>query len=120
MLDINKKPASSDALLYVYENTCVLNSRLVKLLDIQENDMVKFTYDYDEMTRGRIRTYITKVETGRGYRVHRKVRSFRVYSTSLCSSLASYLDGYGTYRVCPEIVKEESGRIYYEIFFKKY
>ena len=123
MLDISKRPANSDALIRVYKTECHLNGKAAALLGLHAStEMVRFTYDNDELRCGRMRVYVCKcdVNTPRAYEARRFGRSYRVYSTDVCSALAEKLEGHGTYRVCPEVTKTDGSRTYYEIFFKKF
>lgn len=123
MLDISKKPSNSDSLLRVYRTECHINARAARLLGLHTNtEMVKFTYDDDELSRGRLRVYVCRCEanTPRSFEARRLGRSYRIYSTEICSALADHLSGFGCYRICPEVSKTVDDKTFYEIFFKKF
>lgn len=123
MFDISKKPANSDALIRIYRTECHLNARSASLLRLNaDTEMVRFTYDNDELQCGRLRVYVCKCDgnTPRTYEARKHGRSYRIFSTDICTALADHLSGYGVYRICPEVTKTFDNKIYYEIFFKKY
>lgn len=117
---INRAAPSHEALLRVYQGKMVFNASASRLLDLNPNDLVSVCYDKDAMdARGVKRLYVGKARSGHMVRPRRD--TFFVCSASLCKDVAESLEGYGTYRICPEDhTKDADGIMYYNIFFKKY
>lgn len=123
MINISRKPTNNDALIRIYKSECHLNAKAATLLHLNdERRAVRFSYDYDSHRDGNKSTFICgcENEATRSYICRKHGRSFRLSSTDLCTILADRLQGYGVYRICPEVNATFEGRIYYEIFFKKY
>lgn len=123
MITISRKPTNNDAIIRIYKSECHLNARAAALLQLNtERRSVRFTYDFDSHREGCTRLFVCGCENEdtRSYACRQHGKSFRISSTDLCTNLAGHLQGYGTYRICPEVKATFEGKIYYEIFFKKY
>ena len=121
LVQLNRQAPRSEALIRVYNNNIVINAAAARLLDLQHGDMVNVLKDKDAESAGRgIRLYIGKAQRN-AYRVKERRSTFRVFCTSMARSIAEALEGYGTYRVCPEdSATDAMGQKYYNIFFRKY
>lgn len=120
MIDIAQILLRTDSLIHIYKERVVLNKEACNLLGIKEGDRVLVRRSLVEARAGRERIYMAKGEAPSGYIVHGRYGSGRINSAPLARILASLLQGYGTYRLCPEVNVEVDGRTYYEIFFRKY
>lgn len=120
MTDIDKSVYLHDAVIRVSLNETVLNRKAVELLGIQEGDRVRIRYDEMESLAGRDRVYISKSNGSVGFLPRQTSYSFKIFSRSLSRALARHLQGFGAYRICPEVTKEIDGVTNYEIFFRKY
>lgn len=111
---------STEAVIRVYKTQFTLNSHASRLLALRPGAQVMVCIDKDAQASGRTRLYIGKVEKN-AYRVKPRKSTYRVCSSALCKSIAEALDGYGTYRICPEdYVMNCYDEKFYNIFFKKY
>lgn len=111
----------SEALIRVYRGKAVLNAQAARLLDITSEDLVAVCFDKEQYdARGVKRLYIGKASCN-AYRLKRRVDTYTICSVPLCKSIADSLEGYGTYRICPEDSTQGlDGNMYYNIFLKKY
>lgn len=118
---LTKTAPSSEALIRVYQGKAVLNKKAATLLDLHKDDLVLVCYDQEAYAAREVkRLYIGKTPSN-GYKVKQRNDTFFVCSAVLCRSIASCLDGYGTYRICPEdFTRNIHENKYYNIFFKKY
>lgn len=121
LVQLNKQAPRSETLVRVYETQVVINAATAELLGLRDNDLVNVVVDKDAQAAGRgNRLYIGKVRHN-AYAVSRRRSSFRICCTALARSIAEALEGYGTYRVCPEDSETDAmGQRYYNIFFRKY
>jgi hypothetical protein len=123
MIDIDRSPVSSAALIHVYNTHCVLNRAAVALLGLDANGAfcsVKFQQDSEELAAGRDRIYVCACRAPFGFKVKQRNHTCIVRSSRLCRKLMSHLQGQGTYRICAEVNKIVDGVVHYEIFFRKY
>lgn len=112
---------SKEAVLRVYNGKVVLNACASRLLGLNPGDLVNVTYDREHFqASGDKRLYIGKVKRN-AYEVTRRAESYYICSTALSKSIADALQGFGSYRICPEdYTTGLDGEKYYNIFFKKY
>lgn len=123
MISICQKPTNNDALIRIYKSECHLNAKAATLLQLNEGRRaVRFCFDYDSYRDGNKGIFVCGCEndTARSYICRKHGRSFRLSSTDICTILADRLQGYGVYRICPEVNAVFEGRTYYEIFFQKF
>lgn len=118
---LNKTAPSHEALVRLYQcGKIVLNASASKLLELNTDSMIAVCFDkeaYD--ARGVKRLYIGTTRIG--HLVKQRRDTFFVCSSSLCKDVAASLEGYGTYRICPEdFSRDADGTKFYNIFFKKY
>jgi hypothetical protein len=121
LVQLSRQAPRSEALVRVYKNQVVINAAAAALLCLQNNDLVSVVIDKDAQAAGRgNRLYIGKVKRN-AYAVSKRRKSFRICCTPLAKSMAEALEGYGTYRICPEDSETDAmGQRYYNIFFRKY
>lgn len=118
---LNKTAPSHEALVRIYNSgKMVFNANASRLLELSPNDLISICFDkeaYD--ARGVKRLYVGKARAG--HMVKPRKDTFFVCSSSLCKDVAGALEGFGTYRLCPEdFSRDADGIKYYNIFFKKY
>lgn len=117
---INRVAPSHEALLRVYQGKMVFNANASRLLELSPNDLVSVCFDKDAFdARGVKRLYVGKAR--QGHMVKPRRDTFYVCSASLSKDVAESLEGYGTYRICPEdYTRDADGIKFFNIFFKKY
>lgn len=117
---INRVAPSHEALLHVYKGKMVFNANASRLLELAPNALVSVCFDKDAYdARGVKRLYVGTSRSG--HQVKPRRETFFVCSASLSKDVADALEGYGTYRICPEDYSRDADGIkYYNIFFKKY
>lgn len=118
---LNKTAPSTESLIRIYKGKVVLNGPASRLLGLSPDTLVSVCYDLGQYSaRGVKRLYIG-VAKANAYKLNRRVDTYAIHSSSLSRSLADTLEGYGTYRICPEdYTRDAEGNKYYNIFFKKY
>lgn len=118
--DICRIPTNREALLFLRHDRIVLNAAACSLLGIAQGTAgVRIVRNLDARSESEgKRIYVGTGDDG--YRFRRYRRSVLINSRPLCAHLASRLDGFGTYRICPDIFIEDGGGRYYEIFFRRY
>ena len=118
---INRTAPSSEALVRVYKGgKMVFNANASRLLELSPQAHIAICYDLESYSaRGVKRLYIGTARNGHLVKPRRD--TYFVCSTTLCRDVADALEGYGTYRICPEdFSRDADGIKYYNIFFKKY
>lgn len=117
---ITKVAPRSEALIRVYRAQIILNAPASRLLGLIPGSSVNVYADKDAQMAGRNRLYVGKTK-GSGFAAIKRNATYRINSSDLCKSLAEALEGFGTYRICPEdYVLDVNGDRYYNIFFRKY
>jgi hypothetical protein len=117
---LSRTPSSHEALVRIYEGKMVFTASAAKLLGLLPDSLVLIKYDTDAYSaRGVKRLY---VGTSRfGHMVKQRRNTYFICSADLCRDVADALEGYGTYRICPEdFSRDADGTKYYNIFFRKY
>ena len=113
---INDAPRS-EPLLRIFKNYMVFNSHAASLLGITDGDKVYI--GREERLSNNL--YVGKASTKQSYAVCRRGNTFLLYNAPLTRKVASWLEGAGTYRICPEDkIGDGLGNIFYNIFKKKY
>ena len=105
----------------MYENgKIVFNVHASRLLELYPDALISVCFDKESYdARGVKRLYVGLSRSG--YMVKPRSKAFYVCSRSLCEDVADALEGYGTYRICPEdFSRDADGNKYYNIFFRKY
>lgn len=118
---INRAAPSHEALLRLYDcGKMVLNASAARLLELSPSSQIAVCFDRDAFdARGVKRLYIGVARSG--HQVKPRKDTYYVCCASLCKDVADSLEGYGTYRICPEdFSRDADGTRYYNIFFKKY
>ena len=113
---INDAPRT-EPLLRVYDNYMVFNANASSLLGLKDGDKVYVGRD----DRSSNNLYVGKAQMKQSYAVCRRDNTFIVYNAPLTRKVAAWLEGKGTYRICPEDKQHDAvGNIFYNIFKKKY
>lgn len=113
---LNDAPRT-EPLLRIYKSYMAFNAYAAKLLGLNEGDRVYI--GRDDRTAGYL--YVGKASLKQSYAVLRRGRSFVLYNAPLTRKVAGWLEGKGTYRICPEDKIEDGlGNLFYNIFRKKY
>lgn len=113
---INDAPRT-EPLLRVYANYMTFNAKASDLLGLREGDKVYIGRD----DRASNNLYVGKAQLKQSYTVSRRDNTFVVYNAPLTRKVASWLEGKGTYRICPEDkIDDGLGNMFYNIFKKKY
>lgn len=107
----------TEPLLRVYKAYMVFNANAAKLLGI--TDGAKVFFGRDERSANHI--YVGKADLKRSYAVTRRENSFVLNNAPLTRQVAAWLEGRGSYRICPEDKLDDGfGNTFYNILKKKY
>jgi hypothetical protein len=113
---INDAPRT-EPLLRVYKAYMTFNAHAAKLLGLDDGDKVYIGRD----DRASNNLYVGKAQMKQSYAVSRRDNTFIIYNAPLTRKVAGWLEGKGTYRICPEDKLEDGlGNMFYNIFKKKY
>lgn len=113
---INEAPRT-EPLLRIYDSYMAFNAQAVKLLGLTDGDKVYIGRD----DRSSNNLYVGKASLKQSYAVCRRDNTFILYSAPLTRKVAGWLEGKGTYRICPEDKLDDGfGNKFYNIFKKKY
>lgn len=113
---INDAPRT-EPLLRIYDSYMSFNAPAAKLLGLTDGDKVYIGRD----DRSSNNLYIGKAKLKQSYAVWRRDKTFIVYNAPLTRKVASWLEGKGTYRICPEDkIDDGLGNMFYNIFKRKY
>lgn len=118
---INRTAPSNEALVRVYKSgKMTFNANASRLLELCPQAHIAICFDLEAYSaRGVKRLYVGTTRSG--HQVKPRRDTYFVCSTTLCRDVADALEGYGTYRICPEdFSRDVDGTKYYNIFFKKY
>lgn len=117
---INRAAPAHESLVHVYNGKIVFNANASRLLELHPNASVAICYDKEAYSaRGVKRLYVGTARNG--YKVKPRCETFFISSAPLSRDMAEALEGFGTYRICPEdFSRDTDGTKYYNIFFKKY
>jgi hypothetical protein len=117
---LSRTPSSHEALVRIYEGKMVFTAPAARLLELQPNSLVSVKYDTEAFSaRGVKRLYVGTARVGHIVKPRRN--TYFICSADLCRDVADALEGYGTYRICPEdFSRDADGTKYYNIFFRKY
>lgn len=111
-----------EAAIRIYRNAVCLNAPAARLLGFgEEGGYLAAVSDTDASCNGRVPVYVGVTGSSHsGLKVTRRGKCVRVNSRALAGRLAEALDGYGTYRICPEDRREAGGTVYFNIFYRRY
>lgn len=113
---INEAPRT-EPLLRIYESYMTFNIHAANLLGLNDGDKVFIGRD----ERNANYLYVGKANRKQSYMVFRRGNTFLLRSAPLTRKVASWLEGLGSYRICPEDkVDDGMGNMFYNIFRKKY
>lgn len=113
---INDAPRS-EPLLRIYGNYMSFNVQAAKLLGLEEGDRVFIGRE----ERQNNYLYVGKANMKQSYAVTRRGNTYDLYNAKLTREVANWLEGTGTYRICPEDkINDGFGNTFYNIFRKKY
>lgn len=117
---LSRTPSSHEALVRIYEGKMVFTAAAAKLLELHPGSLVSIRYDKDAFdARGVKYLYVGTARLG--HAVKQRKNTYFICSADLCRDVADALQGYGTYRICPEdFSRDADGTKYYNIFFRKY
>lgn len=111
---------ADDAQIHIYKYSVILNEKACRLLCVLPGDRLFFFVRAECAGVPVIFVRRTSESTGFTVKKRKNRKAGFINSAPLCATLASALQGFGTYRICPESsVVTEDGRAY-EIFFRKY
>ena len=113
---INEAPRT-EPLLRIYDNYMVFNANAATLLGLNDGDKIYIGRD----DRSSDNLYVGRAKIKQSYSVLRRDNTFIIYNAPLARIVASWLEGKGTYRICPEDKLEDGlGNMFYNICKKKY
>lgn len=118
---INRTAPSHEALVHIYKGgKMVFNGNASRLLELSPDSYIAICFDKESFeARGVKRLYVGTSRNG--HKVKPRRDTHYLCCASLCNDVAEALEGYGTYRICPEdFTRDTDGIKYYNIFFKKY
>lgn len=111
-----------EALIHIYKSgKAVFNAAAARLMHMNPMTHVDVRYDADTFTAREIKRLYVGVTSGAAYTLKQRGNTYSICSNTLCRMMADALEGYGTYRICPEDYVLDSAEVkFYNIFFKKY
>ena len=113
---INDAPRT-EPLLRIYDSYMAFNTAAARLLELTDGDKIYIGRD----DRSSNNLYVGKAVLKQSYIVCRRGNTFVLRSAPLTRKVASWLEGKGTYRICPEDRLEDgAGNMFYNIFRRKY
>lgn len=113
---LNDAPRT-EPLLRIYENYMAFNTYAAELLGLVEG--AKIFFGREERMANYL--YVGKANMKQSYVVHRRGNTFVLNNAPLTRMVASWLEGSGSYRICPEDkISDGAGNSFYNIFKKKY
>lgn len=113
---LNDAPRT-EPLLRIYENYMAFNTYAAKLLGLAEG--AKIFFGREDRTADYL--YVGKANMKQSYAVQKRGNTYVLYNAPLTRKVASWLEGVGSYRICPEDkISDSAGNSFYNIFKKKY
>jgi hypothetical protein len=113
---LNDAPRT-EPLLRIYESYMTFNAHAAALLHLTDGDKVYIGRN-DRLGNN---LYVGKAQSKQSNIVLRRGKTFLVHNAALARVVAGWLEGKGTYRICPEDKMDDGlGNIFYNIFKKKY
>ena len=113
---LNDAPRT-EPLLRIYDTYMSFNAHAAALLGITDGDKVYI--GRDERLANNL--YVGKARLKQSNALVRRGKTFLLHNSALTRKVADWLEGKGTYRICPEDkVDDGLGNKYYNIFKKKY
>lgn len=112
---------NSSPLVHLYKSCVVFNHRALTLLGLTQESEETFV-SIKHLKTHKDRVYVSAGRQG-DYIVKRRCKRAVIYSTSLARTLSECLQGYGTYRICPDDVvyddRDNTRTPHYAIFFRR-
>lgn len=113
---INDAPRT-EPLLRVYDTYMTFNAHAAQLLGLSDDDKVYIGRDERQANN----LYVGKARLKQSNVIVRRGHTFLLHNAALTRKVAEWLEGAGTYRICPEDKIEDCfGNQFYNIFKKKY
>ena len=117
LVNLTNDAPRTEPLLRIYGNYMTFNAAASRLLGLTDGDRIYIGRD----ERACNNLYVGKATLKQSRSVTRRSHSFIVYCAPLARQVAGWLEGQGTYRICPEDTQVDgAGNIYYNIFKRKY
>jgi len=105
----------TEPLIRIYPGYITFNAPAAKLLGFRKGDAVAIMQDDRD---GYV--YVANSNAKQSYTLTLRKNTFKVSNAPLCRKLADSLDGFGTYKICPEEKQVYMERTFYNIFKKRY
>lgn len=117
LVNLTNDAPRTEPLLRVFKSYMSFNAHAAKLLGLTDGDKVYI--GRDERLANYL--YVGKADLKQSHTVVRRGNTFILYSAPLTRKVAEWLEGKGTYRICPEDnIGDGLGHMFYNIFRKKY
>ena len=117
LVNLTNDAPRTEPLLRIFDNYMVFNANAATLLGLNDGDKVYVGRE----ARLSNNLYVGKARMKQSYAVSRRGNTFCVYSAPLTRMVAGWLEGKGTYRICPEDKLDDGlGNMFYNIFKRKY
>lgn len=117
LVNLTNDAPRTEPLLRIYANYMTFNAHAASLLGLKEGDKVYIGRE-ERMANN---LYVGRAQMKQSYAVAKRDNTFIVYSAPLARTVAGWLEGNGTYRICPEDkIEDVAGNKFYNIFKKKY
>ena len=117
LVNLTNDAPRTEPLLRIYKNYMAFNAHAVELLGLTDGDKVYI----GRSERMADNLYVGKARFKQSNIVIRRGNTFLLHNTALCRTVARWLEGMGTYRICPEDrIEDGTGNLFYNIFKKKY
>ena len=117
LVNLTNEAPRTEPLLRIYDSYMVFNAHASKLLGLADGDKVYIGRD-ERMANN---LYVGKARMKQSNIVTRRGKTFLLNNTELTRAVAGWLEGKGTYRICPEDTFGDTlGNMFYNIFKKKY
>lgn len=117
LVSLTTEAPRTEPLLRIYRNYMTFNAHAASLLGLSDGDKVYIGRNErqgNNLYVGKARMKQSNIIVRRGY-------TFLLHNAELSRAVAGWLEGEGTYRICPEDCMEDgAGNIFYNIFKKKY
>jgi hypothetical protein len=113
---LNDAPRT-EPLVRIYDTYMTFNAHAARLLGLTDGDKVYIGRDERQANN----QYVGKAQLKQSNAVIRRGHTFLLNNSALARKVAGWLEGRGTYRICPEDRVDDSfGNLYYNIFKRKY
>jgi hypothetical protein len=117
LVSLTNDAPRSEPLLRIYKTYMTFNAQAAQLLGLTDGDKVYIGRDERQANN----LYVGKARLKQSNIIVRRGNTFLLHNSLLTRKVASWLEGRGTYRICPEDkVEDNFGNLFYNIFKKKY